>query len=242
MNKNSKGNALFLILIAVALFAALSYAVTNSGRGGGGIDREATQIAAAEVVQYGQLFHTAVQRLKVSNGCRNDQITFEGSDIIIRGDGADYNVVNPNAPADESCHIFSADGGSVPAQFLPENASLPSESVNPAWLHSRAVLPMIQRISGLGDDAESELILWMGRLKKDVCIDINNRLGVSNPGGDPPQDEWVGTTVAYFKGDYPQSGLLGDEATSLAGKTAFCVQSVNAGEAGYSYMNVLIAR
>ncbi len=72
--KDEFGNALFLILIAVALFAALSYAVTNSGRGGGGIDREQNEILAAQLLNQAAAMRTQYQRLQIIG--QYDQILF----------------------------------------------------------------------------------------------------------------------------------------------------------------------
>ncbi len=58
------GNVLFLILIAVALFAALSYAVTQSSRSGGGdAGKETNLVNSAQLTQYPSGIRTAIVRM-----------------------------------------------------------------------------------------------------------------------------------------------------------------------------------
>jgi hypothetical protein len=67
--RSERGNALFLILIAVALFAALSYAVTQSGRSGsGGTTRETGTINGAQITDFPASVRTAVTRMVLSGG------------------------------------------------------------------------------------------------------------------------------------------------------------------------------
>ena len=101
----SSGNVLFLILIAAALFAALSYAVTSSSRGGSGdISKEKAAIDAAVDDQCNAAVNGAVQRLNIVTGCSLDQISYEQPN----GSNA-----NPKAPSNKSCHVFNSTSGGV---------------------------------------------------------------------------------------------------------------------------------
>lgn len=106
---HARGNALFLILIAVALFGALSYAITQSGRGGGNIAREEAMIKQARLENYQAAITAAVMRLTLPGTCTAAQISYETP--------AGANA-NPSAPSDKSCHIFHPNGGGVGWQDL----------------------------------------------------------------------------------------------------------------------------
>ena len=108
-----KGSALFLILIAVVLFAALTYAITQSNRGdGASAGRETTSITAAQLVNYAQTLENAVNKLLL-RGCADTEISFEN--LFVTG------YTNPNAPTNKSCHIKDMAGGGVAWQTPPPN-------------------------------------------------------------------------------------------------------------------------
>ena len=100
------GNVLFLILIAVALFAALSYAVTRSTSGGGTVDKEQRRIIASEIIQYATEVEQAFKRILLIGGY--DYIYAEFKNPNGAG-GTD----NPNC-VESTCNIFTPSELGVP--------------------------------------------------------------------------------------------------------------------------------
>ncbi|MGM0422089.1 MAG: hypothetical protein ACQEQL_03215 [Pseudomonadota bacterium] len=163
---NSKGNALFLILIAVALFAALSYAVTQSGRGGGSTDREQAQIKAAAFIQQVQMMHSTIQRAYLTGGY--DQI-FTNSDAETNS-GTCYEGSNAYSP----CHSIGIFNEAFDLPVLDTTAYRtddPDDDIMWIW-SSREVLINGSHL-GSSETDEYIAIYW---LDKELCEEINRNL------------------------------------------------------------------
>ncbi|PZP55012.1 MAG: hypothetical protein DI586_08220, partial [Micavibrio aeruginosavorus] len=105
-SRPAAGNVLFLILIAVALFAALSYAVTSSSRGSGDTKMENAEIEAARIIQYSTSIDVGLQRMRAATGKQDWEFDF--------ADNGQTMTTNGNATCtDASCRLFTVKGGTV---------------------------------------------------------------------------------------------------------------------------------
>lgn len=178
-----RGSTLFLILIAVVLFAAVSFAVTNSRGGSGTTEKEKAALVASEIIQYAALIENAVTRALVTNKCSDTQISFENT--LIAG------YANASAPADKSCHVFDPAGGGLTPQRPPSAAldgvNMAKSRYNEYWYMG------ISKIFGIGtnyvnstDPDGKELLMIIPWLARDVCIALDKALGVPLQSGDAP--------------------------------------------------------
>lgn len=247
MRKNDAGNVIFMILIACALFAALAYAVTQSGRSSSNSTREKAMLDAAQRVQFGYAITQAIAKMKLAIGCEDNEIDFTGhNNTSYNVDNVPYDYTNPNSPTDGSCNVFSRAGGNViPRDFttiktgLIEPAAAGAGVVHP---HSWGVLNM--RVLGAGSDAATsagtDLVLASGRLTIEQCLNFNVAMGVTNTGGVPPTDAWDCSNI--YVGTYPAcANPIGDAAPEIRGKQDFCLRVVSPDDRFYQ-IHLLLAR
>jgi hypothetical protein len=159
-----KGNALFLILIAVALFAALSYAMTQSGRGGGGsASREQLTLKVSQFVSYMGEIQSAVQRMVVS-GTPVSSIKL-------------YDTYEPFAPCTSGTDcVFSSTGGGVTYQDVATNFF----SVG-CGIHFYEAGGITGTVTGVGTTA-NELMFIADCLHDDVCDELDRQYHLPDSG------------------------------------------------------------
>jgi len=226
------GNVLFLILLAVALFAALSYAVTQAGRSGGkDISDEDARLQASALIQYATNISQAAMRMKLSKGLKWHEIEYAG-------DNTDCNS--------NDCQLFHAEGG---GQIL--------ETPEVAVHHSNSATPIFRfiQIDGVGTDLPELAILIPG-IATQTCAAVNKLMNVEenslNDQGIPyaEPDLYPGGGVHQLNGASYSSSILrltseidserfrawriGDQASNqeASGKHALCICSASNCESG----------
>lgn len=177
MKKSESGNVLFLILIAVIMFAALSYAVTKTTRGGGSIEREEKTLKASRLALMGTVLQSAVTRMTITGVAPASVDLHTGDNVTV-------------CAAGDSC-VFSTDGGGatapIPMVELFSGAPVVTYyEVADGWT-----------VAGIGT-AAADIIMTMSSLTAAGCAELNRGLKLTVP---PPEDaDDADTDIDVFPG------------------------------------------
>ncbi len=157
---NERGNALIYVLIAIVLFAALSFTLTRQSRNSGTseIDEAQAQIYATEFLTYSAQVRSVL-----------DQMIFSGSDIddldFTQPSGSSFNT------APYLHKIFHPQGGGLTLNHIPEKASYQISSGLPTgWYLGR-----FNNVEWT-PSAATDVILTAHQISKQVCQAINKSL------------------------------------------------------------------
>ncbi len=163
--RNEAGNVLFLILIAVALFAALSYAVTQSSRSGaGGTDGESALVNSATVTQYPASVRTAIVRM-IINGTTIDQMNFDPP--------SQFSSTCDAAPA--ACVFHTSGGGATRVTAPPD---VMASATQGQWIF--AANYQINQIGTSGAAAtNTDVIAFLPGISQGICSRLNEELGIT---------------------------------------------------------------
>lgn len=217
--RHKRGNALFLVLLGVALFAALSYTITDIGRSSSGdVSRERVGLLADEILLYAKQLERSVQMI-LANGYSEQDISFKHADL-----DAAYDHGGP-----EGAEVFNISGGGMRYKTFPQATS-------EDWIFTAE-----NQVMGLGDFSEisgqhcpsgdfsecSELVAILLDIPLNLCLELNSKVGVSEASeGSPPEDRGSISIVPFSGVFYTETGIgdhhVGPKLTSR--KRSACLE------------------
>jgi hypothetical protein len=203
--------------VAVALFAALAYAVTQGSRGSASmLTDEKARLVASDILQYGNGLRPIIDRMMLMGGVL-DTDSPAGSGILFNVPGSG------SAPLTRE--LFDATGGNAPYLKPPQEACLSTCTYAFSGQYT---------MTGLGDNAKPELVMLLVDIPQTVCKMINNVLG---QGSTIPTGTAL-TTLAPFDGtNYGAATAI----TLAGGYHALCYKE-STGAGRYIYVNVVRRR
>ena len=214
--RGEHGNVVFYIFLAVALFGALSFAVSQSGReSGDSAVLEQNRLRATEIIDYTDTVAKAVGMIRL-RGTRLTALRFSSN-------GTTEN------------DVFSPDGGAVNYHRASGDAITTTTPEDFQFVTGNAV-------ENIGStctmDTCTELLMVLGQVKPGVCTAINKLGGINPPDFVPPQDTSIDLTHP-FTGTLNYTAKLGDEASSasLSGQMFGCF--LNGDDSANYYYRVL---
>lgn len=155
MTSNSSGNVLFLILIAVALFAALSYAVTQSTRSGGGdASKEKLLTESSVIVQKAVSMRTAATQMMISRGITAPELLFDPPE--------NFSGLTAGEIARE---VFHPQGGGA---IYPEG-----------WIVTSALQIDGVGLTDSGNSLQASDIVAITAVSREMCDELNKKLGIN---------------------------------------------------------------
>lgn len=233
MERNEAGNAFFIILMAVILFAALAFTFSKGAQQGGeNVGQRQAQLAATDIIDFSQKTERVVSGM-LQNGHSEGDIDFIGMND---------NYTNSNCSTAD-CQVFSAGGGSIApvypmANWLNSTFSA-SDSYGTWFISAKYCVP------GVPDNTCSapkgnDLVMVLPYLNQTVCEAINDQLNIANPPPEPTDFGGLNNT-GRFDGSYtPAGGATLWVASAINGKYAACLHDGSTG--AYNFYSVIIAR
>lgn len=220
-NRTRRGNVLIIILLGIVLFAALSWAVSQNFRGGNErLSATRTESLADDILMTAAGYEKAVNRM-ISKGVSESRLSFSR----ISGDGYE---LSPAATPEES--VFNIAGGGVNYLDPPQgalDATRSSENYYGSWIFSGTMSVQGVGTEGAGGSTK-ELLAILPYVRKEVCVSLNKRLGITNPSNAPPKEQSNITLGGLYAGTF-SSGSVGIDVVGghVSGFKAGCFESKN---------------